>query len=72
VITFFLNGIFYYIWFMKNYIGYLLLLLALVGLAFSIVFLSNWRSREEGLIGLPISLLIFFYLWKNNFFKRNS
>jgi len=58
---------------MKNYIGYLLLLLALVGLAFAMIFILYERDGVViGSLILPVVFIILFYLWKNNFFKRNS
>lgn len=56
---------------MKNYI---LLFVALGLLTASIYLLldGGWSERIWGFGLCPVTGLIFFYLWKNNFLKRND
>jgi hypothetical protein len=58
---------------MKNYIIlFFSIVFEIIGWYFLYVFIFKDNDVLIGVLFLPLSIVMLFYLWKNNFFTRNK
>jgi hypothetical protein len=57
---------------MKKYLPHLAFLFAIFLLIKSADFYQRWYSNLYWIYHLSGAIVIFFFLWKNNYFKRNK